>query len=187
MAADGRKRGGQAHGAPAQQHAPSQQLGQYSAAPDLSALSNDQFLSWGQNNNNIPSYADAGMFNDMTGLQDQSTVQFPADSVPTLQHSNSQLVRRNLNRELTVRGRNEQQVDAWPAYTDLQGAVVNLDDDIDALKERAAVAQKDAQSKRPPKQIPPFIQKLSRYVVNTRGRQSVKDQKTNVPGSQLPG
>jgi len=168
MAADGRECGAQAHRSPAQQQAAPQQLGQISAAPDLSGLSNDQFLSWGQNNNNIPSYADAGMFNDMTGLQDPSTVPFPANGVPTLQHSNSQLVRRNLNRELTVRGRNEQQVDAWPAYTDLQdlqGAVVNLDDDIDVLKERAAVAQKDAQSKKPPKQIPPFIQKLSRYVV----------------------
>ena len=34
---------------------------------------------------------------------------------------------------------------------------------IDRLEERAAAAKRDAQSKR--KQIPPFVQKLSRYVI----------------------
>jgi len=180
MAADGRKRGAQPRGVPVQQHASPPRSGQFSGAPDLSELSNDQFLSWGQNNNNIPSYADAGMFNGVAGLQDSSAVPFPADSVPSLQHSNSQLVRRNLSRELTVRGRPEQQpTDTWPPYTDGQGAVVNLDDDIDVLMERAAAAQKDAQSKRPPKQIPPFIQKLSRYVLKHQD-QAPRTVKTNL-------
>lgn len=162
MAANGRKTNSPATNSQAQQQAP-QQVDNYSGVPDLSQLSNDQFLSWGQNNNNLPSYADAGYYNGSGGLQDASAV-YPAEGVPSLQHSNSQLVRRNLNRELTLRGRPEQQ-EAWPPYVDGQGALVNMDDDIESLKERAAVAQKDAQSKRPPKQIPPFIQKLSRYVV----------------------
>jgi hypothetical protein len=92
--------------------------------------------------------------------------QTTADHVPSLPHQNSQLVRRNLNRELTVRGRNDQatqqgQQNIWLDGT--TGAVINLDEDDATLTERAAAAQKDAQSKRPPKSIPPFIQKLSRY------------------------
>lgn len=36
-------------------------------------------------------------------------------------------------------------------------------DDLDELDRKAAVAKKEAQSKR--KQIPPFVQKLSRYEI----------------------
>jgi hypothetical protein len=165
MAAGSRKNVATSTATQAQQ-ATAQSAGPYANLPDLSQLSNDQFLSWGANNNSVPSYADStGVFGGVAGVQDLN--QSTADHVPTLQHQNSQLVRRNLNRELTVRGRNDQmaQQQAQPnEWLDgATGAVINLDEDNESLTERAAAAQKDAQSKRPPKSIPPFIQKLSRY------------------------
>lgn len=69
-----------------------------------------------------------------------------------------QLVRRNQNQQLAARGRspwgyNEQnQPNAWE----------NTDDD-EELERKAAIAKKDASAKR--KTIPPFVQKLSRYVL----------------------
>lgn len=166
MAADSRKRAAPGNTPSAQQAA---QQGPYGGVTDFSSLSNDQFLSWGNNNNSVPSFADTGgIFGGVAGVSDPP-YQAPPDGTPSLQHSNSQLVRRNLNRELTVRGRNDlagQQQDMWPTYglDGSTGPVVNMVEDNDDLAERAAAAQRDAQSKRPPKQIPPFIQKLSRYV-----------------------
>jgi len=107
-------------------------------------------------------------------MQDPITNTDSFNNMPSLQHSNSQLVRRNLNRELTVRGREDlaghqqqqqQPQDMWSGFADgNNGAVINLDEDNDQLTERAAAAEKDARAKKPPKSIPPFIQKLSRYV-----------------------
>jgi len=114
------------------------------------------------------------MFNGGLGMQDPITNTDSFNNMPSLQHSNSQLVRRNLNRELTVRGREDlaghqqqqqQPQDMWSGFADgNNGAVINLDEDNDQLTERAAAAEKDARAKKPPKSIPPFIQKLSRYV-----------------------
>lgn len=59
---------------------------------------------------------------------------------------------------------------AWGQYGDEQLDVVAAgnggvaeSDNIELLEERAAVAKRESQSKR--KQIPPFVQKLSRYVL----------------------
>ena len=55
--------------------------------------------------------------------------------------------------------------DAWGSFgndgLELQnGGAMEENDNIELLEERAAIAKRDAQSKR--KQIPPFVQKLSR-------------------------
>lgn len=66
-----------------------------------------------------------------------------------------QLVRRNPNQQLArARG-------AWDPYnsSNPSGTWENTDDD-EELERKAMIAKKDAQSKR--KQIPPFVQKLSR-------------------------
>jgi heat shock transcription factor len=69
-----------------------------------------------------------------------------------------QLVRRNQNQQLAARGRSP-----WGFNEQGQpGAWENTDDD-DELERKAAVAKKDASAKR--KTIPPFVQKLSRYVL----------------------
>lgn len=67
-----------------------------------------------------------------------------------------QLVRRNQNQQLATRGRSP-----WDPYgsTPQPGPYENEDDD-EELERKAVIAKKDAQSKR--KQIPPFVQKLSR-------------------------
>lgn len=69
------------------------------------------------------------------------------------------LVRRNHNQQLAARGRSP-----WGDPFNGQGqpgAWENTDDD-EELERKAAVAKKDASAKR--KTIPPFVQKLSRYV-----------------------
>lgn len=65
-----------------------------------------------------------------------------------------QLVRRNPNQQLAPAPRRNQ----WDGYEQQWEAV----DDEEELEAKAAIAKKDAQAKR--KQIPPFVQKLSRYV-----------------------
>lgn len=64
--------------------------------------------------------------------------------------------------------------DPWPpagddAMRDASGAApAEESDNIERLEERAAMAKRDSQSKR--KQIPPFVQKLSRYAAPMRRR-----------------
>ena len=68
-----------------------------------------------------------------------------------------QLVRRNPNQQLAPAPRRTQW-DGFPSPTQQWETM----DDEEELEQKAAVAKKDAQSKR--KQIPPFVQKLSRCV-----------------------
>lgn len=65
-----------------------------------------------------------------------------------------QLVRRNPNQQLAARGRSP-----WDPYDNQQPGWENADDD-EELERKAMAAKKDALQKR--KQIPPFVQKLSR-------------------------
>jgi heat shock transcription factor len=81
----------------------------------------------------------------------------------------TQLARRPTNRQLvqtTQRSTYDNSGDLWGQFGDdpildpqnANGMMEN--DNVELLEERAAVAKRDAQSKR--KQIPPFVQKLSR-------------------------
>jgi heat shock transcription factor len=69
----------------------------------------------------------------------------------------SQLVRRNPNQQLAARGRSP-----WDAFQNdnQQAEWAQVEDDDEELEQKAVLARKDAQAKR--KQIPPFVQKLSR-------------------------
>jgi heat shock transcription factor len=67
-----------------------------------------------------------------------------------------QLVRRNPNHQLAPRGRN-----AWDGFNnEKQGEWPSVGREDEELEQKALMARRDAQSKR--KQIPPFVQKLSR-------------------------
>jgi heat shock transcription factor len=68
-----------------------------------------------------------------------------------------QLVRRNPNQQVATRGQTP-----WDNYNqNPSGAWENAAmEDNEELERKAAIAKKDAQAKR--KQIPPFVQKLSR-------------------------
>jgi heat shock transcription factor len=72
--------------------------------------------------------------------------------------SSGQLVRRNPNQQLATRAQS-----GWGPFANADpGAAWEAPDDDEELERKAVVAKKEAQSKR--KQIPPFVQKLSRYV-----------------------
>lgn len=66
-----------------------------------------------------------------------------------------QLVRRNTNQQLAPAPRRNQ----WDGFASPTQQWETVDDD-EELEQKAALAKKDAQAKR--KQIPPFVQKLSR-------------------------
>lgn len=69
-----------------------------------------------------------------------------------------QLVRRNTNQQLTRQPRV-----VWESGLDNHGAEVDVwDEDEDELEARAVEAKKEAIAKK--RQIPPFVQKISRYV-----------------------
>lgn len=70
--------------------------------------------------------------------------------------SSGQLVRRNPNQQLAPAPRRGQ----WDGFPSPTQQWENMADDDEELEQKAAIAKKDAQAKR--KQIPPFVQKLSR-------------------------
>lgn len=85
----------------------------------------------------------------LDGLNDGSAAS--ADSNP------GQLVRRNPNQQLAARGSTP-----WDAFNNngQQPGWEPAEEEDEELEQKAMLARKDAQSKR--KQIPPFVQKLSR-------------------------
>lgn len=126
-------------------------------------LSNDQFLQWGQNppSNVInqpspyPDPAAAAAYNPAAFGTGQD---IPAGTAP----ASSQLARRSTPNQLVSRNRGYEQS---PAATDNSGGTGESGgwgESLDELYRRASVAKREAQAKR--KQIPPFVQKLSRYV-----------------------
>lgn len=125
-------------------------------------VSNADFLRWNQNADN-GTYTDPANYN--ANYAGASMAQPPFDqSIPT---ASTQLARRPNNRQVvsTQRVPYDNQVDPWganfdDALLDPQNGMVEENDNIELLEERASVAKRDAQSKR--KQIPPFVQKLSR-------------------------
>ena len=85
--------------------------------------------------------------------------------------ASTQLARRPINRQLIPIGQRadyDKSSDSWGQFgddsildSDHPNGVLEENDNIELLEEKAAIAKRDAQSKR--KQIPPFVQKLSRY------------------------
>lgn len=144
--------------------APGPQLQQPYTAP--SQLSNADFLRWGQAPENA-TFQDAGGFNmnNFGGGAEMAPQQYDTPLPPS-----TQLARRPLNRQLVStapRATFDNSTDAWGQFgdesmMDPQGAngAIEESDSIERLEERATVAKREAQSKR--KQIPPFVQKLSR-------------------------
>lgn len=126
-----------------------------------SQLSNDQFLQWGQNPaSNVvnPSYPDANPYNAAAYSSNQDT---PASTAS----ASNQLARRqpsNQNQQLVSRNRGYEQSPTSVPESNNPGESGGWGESLDELYQRALVAKRDAQAKR--KQIPPFVQKLSRYV-----------------------
>lgn len=111
---------------------------------DPSQLSDDQFLALG------------GSFPNVFDMGNLQTEEGP---------SPNQLVRRSQNNQLTTRGHpasNPQEYWYSNDSTNAADSAVPIDEDEEEIERRAEIAKRDSLSKRPAKQIPPFIQKLSR-------------------------
>lgn len=123
----------------------------YSTNPG-NELSNDQFLQWGQNPANMVNASYTGNSYNPGAIPPTQDMAAPMPGQVTRRQPD-QLVR---NRPY------DQQVAPYPDNT---GVVSNNQpgasgESLDELYKRAYAAKKDAQAKR--KQIPPFVQKLSR-------------------------
>lgn len=144
---------------PAVQQQPAVQPGLvFPPAPDTANISTDQFMNWDDGsvyNNVAPPYAEAPAYD---------ASMYPATLDPSINATNpadlglysNQLVTRNKNQQLAARGRPWQDFNAGQVTPQ---PWENGDDEED-LEHKAMLARKDAQAKR--KQIPPFVQKLSR-------------------------
>lgn len=120
-------------------------------APNMGqALSDDQFLQWG--NSAVPQ-----PFDNSAAYGINST-QYP-QNVP----SSTQLTRRPANQAMTRAPRYD---NAAGQVSDQNGPLGPTDsawsDDISVLEAKAQVAKREAQAKR--KQIPPFVQKLNSFL-----------------------
>lgn len=121
------------------------------------SLPADQYMNW--NDSNVGT--DMNVFNDPTLYDYGNSAMGGHNRVVSLEGvddgtdmNSGQLIRRNQNQQLASR---RGQWDGYPSPTQQQWETV---DDDEELEQKAAIAKKDAQTKR--KQIPPFVQKLSR-------------------------
>ncbi|KKZ62370.1 heat shock transcription factor, other eukaryote [[Emmonsia] crescens] len=132
-------------------------------------LSNDQFLQWGQSG---PTHSDSSAA--AAGLsQYPSSVPHPVDVDP-MQASN-QLTRRP-GHQLVSRARLHDPnlislMDPARPRTDDRGDPAMAETEAE-LEQRALLAKKDAQAKR--KQIPPFVQKLSSFLDESKNTDLIR-------------
>lgn len=129
------------------------QLPNYNQAAG-SSLSNDQFLQWGQNpSSNAPSL-------DTSSYNTGAILPQPHD-IPSGALTSNQVARRPPTNQTVSRHRNYEQPSASiPEQANGPGES-GWSESLEELYKRALVAKREAQAKR--KQIPPFVQKLSRY------------------------
>ncbi|RFU28871.1 hypothetical protein B7463_g7471, partial [Scytalidium lignicola] len=142
-------------------------------------IANEQLLQWGQGAGaDTTGYADPNAYNlnnvaptGMSGVQYQQSV--PATS--------TQLARRPMTRQLVTAPRTafDNSIDPWGQFgeesildTQNMNGLVEENDNIELLEERAAAAKRDAQSKR--KQIPPFVQKLSSFLDESKNTDLIR-------------
>ena len=118
-------------------------------------MATNQYLQWPQQN--------ANTYPDPSGNYGSDPYNGVSQSHGLPMTPSGQLARRSLGQQLVSRadysdGSNE----SWPVLADgvgqpADGSLLNQDDDLDR---RAELAKRETQTKR--KQIPPFVQKLSR-------------------------
>lgn len=137
----------------------------YATANPGAQLSNDQFLQWGQNPPpsaiNASTYTDPSTYNPATFAASQDPT---APAVPAAPGPANQLARRQAQNQLVTRNRGYEQAPTVYAENtpDAGGESATWGESLEELYQRALAAKSDAKAKR--KQIPPFVQKLSRYV-----------------------
>ncbi|KAJ5786539.1 uncharacterized protein N7503_011751 [Penicillium pulvis] len=143
----------------------------YSSANPNSQLSNDQFLQWGQNPAvnavNASSYAENPAYH-------QGNIN--AQDVPAAATANnSQLARRQQANQLVSRNRGYEQTPV--AYSEHNpsgnpGESGAWGESLEELYARAQAAKRESQAKR--KQIPPFVQKLSSFLDESKNTELIR-------------
>ncbi|KAJ5177295.1 uncharacterized protein N7482_003172 [Penicillium canariense] len=135
-----------------------------------SQLSNDQFLQWGQNpsaNAINTSFVDPSSYNSAAYASNQDLSDAAAST-------SNQLTRRQQPNQLVSRNRGYEQ--APVAYSDNSAGAGTGEgawgESIDELYNRARAAKREAQSKR--KQIPPFVQKLSSFLDESKNTELIR-------------
>lgn len=109
---------------------------------------------------NPSSFTDSSNYNPAGYVTSQDTAAPAAPSAPVT----GQVARRQAQNQLVTRNRGYEQAPTVHAEntSDTGGESSAWGESLDQLYQRALAAKRDAQAKR--KQIPPFVQKLSRYV-----------------------
>ncbi|KAF5857366.1 stress-responsive transcription factor hsf1 [Aspergillus alliaceus] len=148
------------------------QLGPISSYPQNSGaqLSNDQFLQWGQNPSsnvvNPPSFPDTNSYGATAYTSSQ-------DAPATTATASTQLTRRQTPNQLVSRNRGYEQT---PTPFSDQGSNAGENgvwgESLDELYQRALVAKREVQAKR--KQIPPFVQKLSSFLDESKNTDLIR-------------
>ena len=121
--------------------------------PDTTDFSNFDF-------SNLPadqSYSDPSTFDSNNFSYNLNAAQQPSYGSNLNAQPSQELVRRARNQQLAAPQNGQQEM--WNGYNN-NVPVQYEDEDENELDRRVAAAKKDAQGKR--KQIPPFVQKLSR-------------------------
>lgn len=135
-----------------------------------SQLSNDQFLQWGQNPpvNAINTTAFSDPSYNPVGFTPPQDVSAPAAT------ASNQLARRQAN-QVVSRNRGYEQPPA--SYVENGGNTGNGEsgawgESLEELYRRALTAKRDSQAKR--KQIPPFVQKLSSFLDESKNTELIR-------------
>ncbi|KAL3476469.1 hypothetical protein BJX99DRAFT_258402 [Aspergillus californicus] len=132
-----------------------------------SPLSNDQFLQWGQNPSpSSVTFPDTNSYNTATSLQP------PTHDVQGATASN-QIARRQPTNQLVNRNRSYEQPSAsYPDQGAGSGESAAWSESLEELYQRALVAKRESQAKR--KQIPPFVQKLSSFLDESKNTELIR-------------
>ncbi|PYH90117.1 heat shock transcription factor Hsf1 [Aspergillus ellipticus CBS 707.79] len=133
-------------------------------------LSNDQFLQWGQNPSptvSSPSFAEA---NPYSATAYTSSPDVPAATAT----ASGQLARRQTpTQQLVSRGHGyEQTPTTFSDQGSGSGESGGWGESLEDLYQRAMVAKRDSQAKR--KQIPPFVQKLSSFLDESKNTELIR-------------
>lgn len=128
-------------------------------SPQMAA---DQYLQWHQQNMANP----ASRYPDPTGNFGSNLYNGMSQGQAVPPTASNQLARRPMSQHLVPRANyNNTGDDAWPIIPE-DGTQPPQDqawlNSNEKLEQKAQIARRDTQAKR--KQIPPFVQKLSRYV-----------------------
>ncbi|PLN78538.1 hypothetical protein BDW42DRAFT_202122 [Aspergillus taichungensis] len=147
-------------------HPPQPQMGPIPNFPQSAGpqLSNDQFLQWGQNPSHV---AHSQPFPDPTAYNNAAYA--PTQDIPA---PSTQLARRQAPAAVPTRGARYESPSTTTENGNHSGDPGPWGESLEHLYQRAVVAKRDAQAKR--KQIPPFVQKLSSFLDESKNTELIR-------------